>query len=143
MSSASLRRPINVTGIPAPCQQPPMKQPIEPAPRMAMRGPPLIGLAPPAVGLHSLIGKPQAFRRLAALPEDVDRHAAARVPVTADAKPAGLHLGHKPLPDADRHVLVETAMVAEGAEKQLQALALDDRLGGRIVDDEVREVRLS
>src|SRR6476469_5686753 len=142
MSCASLRLPTNVTGNPAHCQQPPMKQPIEPAPRIAMRLPPLIWLAPPAVGLHSLIGKPQAFRRSTALPKDVDRHAAARVPIAADAEPSRLHLGHEALPDADRNILVEAAMVAELAEEQLQALALDDRLRGRIVDDEVREVRL-
>src|SRR6476661_3731113 len=120
-----------------------MKQPIEPAPRIATFGPPLIALAAPAVGLHSLIGKPQAFGRSAALPEDVDRHAAARIPVTADAKPFGLHLGHHPLADADRHVLVEAAMTAEGAEEELEALRFDDRLARRIVDDEMREVGLA
>ena len=34
-------------------------------------------------------------------------------------------------------------MIAEGAEEQLEALALDDRLGGRIVDHQMREVGLA
>ena len=34
-------------------------------------------------------------------------------------------------------------MVAEGAEKELEALALDDRLARRIIDHQVGEVRLA
>src|SRR4051812_13316908 len=105
-----------------------MKQPIEPAPNTATFGPPLIRSAPSAIALDALVGQPQAFGRRATLPEDVDRHSAARVPVSADAQPPGLHLGHQPLADADGHVLVKAAVVAEAAEKQFQALALDDRL---------------
>src|SRR4051812_33641303 len=115
MSAASLGRPKKVTGKPAACQHPPMKQPIEPAPKMAMRGPPSIGLAPPAVGLHSLVRKPEALGGSAALQEDVDRQAAAGVPETADAQPPRFHLGHEPLADPDRYILVESAMIAERA----------------------------
>ena len=49
----------------------------------------------------------------------------------------------EPLADTDRHVLVEAAVIAEGAEEQLQAFALDDRLGGRIVDHQMRKVGLA
>ncbi len=34
---------------------------------------------PGAIGLHALVGQPEAFGRWAGLVEDVDRHAAARV----------------------------------------------------------------
>ena len=77
------------------------------------------------------------------LPEDVDRDAAARIPVAADAQPRGLHLLDQPLADADGHVLVEAAVVAERAEEQLEALRFDDRLARRIVDHQVREIGLA
>src|SRR5690348_520054 len=113
---------MNVTGSPAACHAPPMKQPTEPAPRTAILGP----SATAAIGLNPLVRQPQPFRRLSRLPEHVDRHSAARVPIAADAQPPGLHLGEETLADADRHVLMEAAMVAVGAEEQLEALALDD-----------------
>src|SRR5690348_8192527 len=135
MSRAILGRPMKVTGRPATFQAPPMKQPTEPAPRTAT-------LSPATVWSDALIGQPQPLRRFARLPEDIDRHSAARVPIAADAQPLRLHLGHQPLPDPHGHVFMEAAMVPVRSEKQLEALALDDCLGRRIVDDEVREVRL-
>ena len=48
------------------------------------------GSAAPAIGRHALVGQPQALRRRAGLPEHVDRDAAARIPVAADAQPARL-----------------------------------------------------
>src|SRR6476469_9514105 len=134
---------MKVTSTPAAVQAPPMKQPTEPAPRIATFGPRAISSSPPAVWLHPLVWKPQAFRRRTRLPEDVDRHAAAGIPISADAQPLGFHLIREPLPDADRHVFVEAAMVAVGAEEQLHTLRFDDRLAGRTVDDQVGETRLA
>src|SRR5262249_2425442 len=47
------------------------------------------------------------------------------------------------LADADRAALVERALVAEGEEIELQRLALDDPVLGRVVDDQVREIGLA
>jgi hypothetical protein len=77
------------------------------------------------------------------LPEHVDRHPAARVPIAADPQPPRLHLVQEPLPDPNGHVLVEAAVIAERPEKQLEALALDDRLGRRVIDYQMREVGLA
>src|SRR5690242_16086734 len=136
MSRAKLGRPMKVTGSPAACQQPPMKQPTDPAPRTAI-------LSATTIGGDALVWQPQALGGLTRLPEDVDGNPAARVPVSADPQPSWLHLFGQALADPDRHVLVEAAMVAKGAEEQLEALALHDRLAGRIVDHQVREVRLA
>src|SRR5690242_18753263 len=108
MSSAMLGRPMNVTGRPAACQQPPMKQPTEPAPRTAILG----VSATAAIRRDSLVGQPQPLGRRARLPEDVDRHSAARIPIAADPQPLGLHLAREALADPHRHVLVKAAMVA-------------------------------
>src|SRR5690606_23238531 len=64
------------------------------------------GSAAAAIGRHVLAWKPQTRRRLARLPEDVDRNAAARIPVAADAEPQWLQLGIEALGDADRAILV-------------------------------------
>ncbi len=53
------------------------------------------------------------------------------------------HLGEQPLRDADRAILVEGGMVAEGAQEQLQRLGFDDASRGRIVDHQMREVGLA
>jgi hypothetical protein len=60
-----------------------------------------------------LVGKPKAFWRRGALPEDIDRHSAARIPVATDPQPLRFHFGHQALADADRHILVKAAMVAK------------------------------
>src|SRR6185437_14434352 len=44
----------------------------------------LLGVSAPAIRRDALVGQPQALRRRGGLPEDVDRDAAARVPVGAD-----------------------------------------------------------
>ena len=50
---------MKVTGSPAACQQPPMKQPTEPAPRIAIRG---VGKSATAtIGRNALVRQPQAF----------------------------------------------------------------------------------
>ena len=57
-------------------------------------------LAAPAIGRDALVGHPDALRQLAGLPEHVDRHAAARIPIAADAQPARLQQRHQLLPIA-------------------------------------------
>src|SRR3954470_22546274 len=79
--------------------------------------------SPPAVRLHPLFWKPQAFWRRAGLPEDVNRHAAAWIPVPADAQPFGFHFFGKTFPNSHRHVFVKAAMVAERTQEKLEALA--------------------
>ena len=73
-------------------------------------------LAAPAVGRDALVGKPKPLGRRAALIEDVDRDAAAGVPVAADPEPLGRDLGDQTLGDGHRAVLMKSAVVAEGAE---------------------------
>src|ERR1700712_3399647 len=90
-----LSRPIRVTSRPDAAQAPPIQQPSEPAPWTAMRGPSGSGLSSPAIGSDALVGHPQACWRRARLPEDVDRNAAARIPIAADPQPHGLHLGRE------------------------------------------------
>ena len=64
-------------------------------------------LAPRPIRRDALIRHPNALRQLAGLPEHVDRHAAARIEVAADAQPFRLEQLHEPLADRDRAVLVE------------------------------------
>ena len=97
----------------------------------------------PAVGRHALVGQPHASGRRAGLPEHVDRHAAARIPVAADAQVVRLQQRRQPLADRHRAVLVERAVVAERGEVQLQRLGFDQPRLRHVVDDEVREVRLA
>lgn len=49
-------------------------------------------LTPPAISRDALIGNPDALRQPAGLEEHVDRDAAARIPVAADAQPFRLDL---------------------------------------------------
>ena len=48
------------------------------------------GLTPPSIGRDALVRHPDALGQLARLPEHVDRNAAARIPVAADAQPLRL-----------------------------------------------------
>src|SRR5690606_30180580 len=100
-------------------------------------------LPAPAIGRNALFGEPQSRGRAPALPENVDRDAAARVPVPADTQPLRAHLVHESLADADGDVLVEAAVVAERSEEQLEALGLDDRLCRGVIDHQVGEVGLA
>src|SRR3546814_13601508 len=70
--------------------------------------------SPPAIRRHALIGKPQPFGWRPRLPKDVDRDAAARIPVTADTQPAGPHFIEQAAADADGAILVKARMIAEG-----------------------------
>src|SRR3546814_10021049 len=84
------------------------------------------GLPPPAIRRHPLVGQPESLRRRGRLPEHVDRHAAARVPVAADAQPLRRQLRDEPAADGEGAVLVEGAVVAEGAEVELQRLRSEE-----------------
>src|SRR6185503_15908293 len=90
-------------------------------------------LAAPPVRLHALLRDPESLRRRPRLPEHVNRHSAARVPIAADPQPLRLHLGGEALADPDRHILMEGTVISERAEEQLQALALDDGVARRII----------
>ena len=68
-----------------------------------------------------LVGQPDALGQPAGLPEHVDRHAAARIPVAADPQPLRLEQAGEPLADADRAVLVERAVVAEARRDRASA----------------------
>src|SRR5690606_42073069 len=95
------------------------------------------------LGGDSLIGEPKAFRRQAALPEDIDWNPAARIPITSNSQPSRRGFGEKSLPNPDRHILVKARVVAECAKKKLQALGFDYCLFWRIVDHEMSKIRLS
>src|SRR6476646_4904743 len=70
-------------------------------------------LTPSAIGRDALIGDPHALRQPSGLPEHVDRDAAARIPIAADAQEFRLDLGGDPLADHDRAILMERAVIAE------------------------------
>src|SRR5690348_973017 len=88
-----------------------------------------------AIAGDVLVREPEARGRLSRLPEHVDRDAAARIPIAADAQPMRLHFRDQPFGDADRAILVKAGVVAEGGQEQLQRLGFDDRILRRIVDD--------
>jgi hypothetical protein len=77
------------------------------------------------------------------LPEYVDRHAAARIPVAADAQPFRLEQRHQFLADGDGAVLVEGAVVAEAVQIKLERLRLDKMSARHIVDHQMGEVGLT
>ena len=70
-------------------------------------------LASAAIGRDALIGQPHTLGGFAGLPKDVDRDAAARIPVTADPEPARFQKADKILADPHRAVFVERAVVSE------------------------------
>ena len=71
-------------------------------------------LATPAIRRDALVGRqPHILRQFPRLPKHVDRHAAARIPVAADAQPFRVEQRGEFLADSDRAVLVEGAMIAE------------------------------
>ena len=76
-------------------------------------------LTPAAIGRDALIGNPHPRWQLAGLPEHVDRNAAARIPIAADAQPFRLDFRRYPFADHDRAVLMERAMIAETRDIEL------------------------
>src|SRR5256714_11968522 len=102
-----------------------------------------VTLAPSTIGRDALIGNPHPLRQLAGLPEHVDRNAAARIPIAADAQPSGLDLGHDSFADHDRAVLMEGAVIAEARDIELQGFGLQQPLTRYIVDHQMREIGLA
>src|SRR5580704_9887840 len=96
-------------------------------------------LSSAAIAGDARIGQPQALGRLAGLPEYVDRHAAARVPVAADPEPARRQYLGQALADRERAGLMEVGVIAEAAEIKLQRLAFDQLGARRVVDHEMGE----
>jgi hypothetical protein len=74
---------------------------------------------PPAIWGHALVRQPRPLRRLPRLIEDIDRHAAAGIPIAAEAKPGGFQHLFETLRDREGAILVEGAVMAELAEKKL------------------------
>src|SRR6202035_3654523 len=92
---------------------------------------------PAAIGRDALVGYPHSLRQSAGLPEHVDRNAAARVPVAADAEPFRLDFGRYPLSDRNRAVLVERTMIAEARDIEFQGFRLQQPLARHVVDHEM------
>ena len=78
----------------------------------------------------------------AGLPEHVDRDAAARIPVGADAQPDRVETLDQRARDLHAASLVEGTVVAKAGEIQLQRLAFHDPVAGYVVDHQMGEVRL-
>src|SRR5260370_29498572 len=70
-------------------------------------------LSASAIGRDALVRRPDALGQVSRLPEDVDRNAAARKPIAADAQPAWLQQRRNVLADPHRAVLVKGAVVAK------------------------------
>src|SRR5689334_25309487 len=80
--------------------------------RISWRGE-VTGSPAPAIGRHVRRGNPQTLGRLARLEEHVDGHAPARIPIAADAKPAGLKPLDQRLGDVEGAGFVKGAVIAE------------------------------
>src|SRR3954453_14132302 len=99
--------------------------------------------APSAIGRDPLFGHPQSLRHAAGLPEHVDRDAAARIPIAADAQELRLDLARDALADHHGAILVEGTVIAEARDVEFQRLRLQQPLAGRVVDHQMCEIRLS
>src|SRR4029079_2084007 len=102
-----------------------------------------IGSAAAAIGLDALLGNPHAVGWRAVLPEHVDGNAAARIPIAADPEPGGIDKLDDALADGDGRVFMEGAHIAVAREIELERLRLHQPFAGRIVDNEMREIRLA
>src|SRR3982751_2359882 len=91
-----------------------------------------------AVRRDTLIWNPHSLRQLAGLPEHVDRNAAARIPVAADAQPFRLDLGCYSFADHDRAVFMERAVIAKARDIEFQGFRLQQPLARHVVDHEMR-----
>ena len=100
-------------------------------------------LPPAAIGCDPLIRQPQPLRRNTRLPEHINRNTPSRIPVAADAQPARLHLIAKTLANADGHVFMKTAVIAERTEEQFQALRFHDGLFRSVINHQMRKVWLA
>lgn len=76
---------------------------------------------PSAKSGDARIGKPDVRGQLSCRPEHIDGHAAARMPVAADAEIDGFEHGRQTCADRDRDLLVKAAVVAEGGKGRTSA----------------------
>src|SRR5262249_54081531 len=73
----------------------------------------------------------------------VDRHAAARMKITADTKPFGLEQRDQLFTDRDRTVLMVGAVITEAIEIKLQRFRFYEPAAWCVIDDEGGEIRLA
>lgn len=73
----------------------------------------------------------------------MDRYAATRHEVTPDLRTPGLARRHEVIQNPVYHFLVETSVVAEGEQVNLQRLAFDAKAVRHVLDVDGPEVRLS
>src|SRR4051794_15005407 len=99
--------------------------------------------ASPAIRRDTLVWQPYACRQLAGLPEHVDRHAAAGVPIAPDAQKFRMKQCRKLYADGDRAVLMEAADVAKAAEIKFERFRLDQPSSGHVVDHEMGKIGLA
>src|SRR5690242_16989795 len=99
--------------------------------------------SPPAIRGNTLVRQPKPLGRRAGLIEHIDRDTAARIPIAADPEPDRVQFRNQPLGDSERALLMERAVVAKRAEKELQRLAFDQAILRYVIDHQMRKVRLS
>ena len=85
----------------------------------------------------------KAFWWRRGLPENINRNAAARIPIAANAQPFRFHARDQPLGDHYGAILMKRTMIAEAAHKQLKAFALDQMLVGYIIDNQIGKIGLA
>ena len=74
-------------------------------------------LAAAAIRRDASIRHIQVFWHRPSLPEHIDGDAAARIPISANPKPAGLEQIGNILPNAERAILMEAAMIAKTGQE--------------------------
>ena len=77
------------------------------------------------------------------MPENINRNAAARVPIAADSQPPRIKQGRNLFADAQRAVFMKTAMIAEAGQEEFEALAFYQPIVWGIVDDQMCKVWLA
>ena len=82
-------------------------------------------------------------RQLSRLPEYVDRHAAARMEITADAQPLRFEHRDEFLADAHCAFFVEGAVIAEAVQIEFQRFRFHEPRPRHVIDDESGEVGLA
>src|SRR6478735_11976807 len=99
-------------------------------------------LATSTIGRDALIRHPHVFRKFSGLPKHINRHSATRIPVAADAQPFRLEQRKQSLADRDRAIFVESAVIAEAVEIELQRLRFDKETRRYVVNDQMGKIRL-
>src|SRR3954464_1689091 len=102
-----------------------------------------LGLTASPVGGDAGVGQPHAARQFSALPEDINRHAAARIPVACHADELWFDCLLYTLADLECGVLVKSAGLEKAVQELLQRFGFHDPGGGHIMSYEMGEVRLA